>query len=74
MTASRITESMRNTTRYAGNLRMRKIVYQGTISPDEVWYVRVKSVLENTNLSFLWDYMEWVPKWVYSGPEPEDIW
>ena len=69
-----ITESMRNTTRYAGNLRMRKIVYQGTISPDEVWYMRVKSVLENTNLSFLWDYMEWVPKWVYSGPEPEDIW
>lgn len=69
-----ITESMRNTTRYAGNLRMRKIVYQGTISPDDVWYIRVKSVLENTNLSFLWDYLEWAPKWVYSGAEPEDIW
>ena len=69
-----ITESMRNSTRYASYLRMRKIVYQGTISPNDVWYVRVKSVLENTNLSFLWDYMEWVPKWVYSGPEPEDIW
>lgn len=69
-----ITESMRNTTRYAGNLRIRKIVYQGTLSPDDVWYIRVKSVLENTNLSFLWDYIEYAPKWVYSSPEPEDIW
>lgn len=69
-----VTESMRNTTRYAGNLRLRKIVYQGTLSPDDVWYIRVKSVMENTNLSFLWDYLEYAPKWVYSGADPEDVW
>ena len=69
-----VTESMRNTTRYAGNLRLRKIIYQGTLSPDDVWYIRVKSVMENTGLSFLWDYLEYAPKWVYSSPEPEDIW
>lgn len=69
-----VTESMRNTTRYAGNLRLRKIVYQGTLSPDDVWYIRVKSVMENTDLSFLWDYIEYAPKWIYSSPEPEDIW
>lgn len=69
-----ITESMRNSTRYASFLRIRKIVYQGTLSPDDVWYIRVKSVLENTNLSFLWDYLEYAPKWVYSSAEPEDIW
>lgn len=69
-----ITESMRNTTTYANNLRLRKIVYQGTFDPDEVWYIRIKSVMENTNLAFLLDYLEYAPKWVYSGPEAEDIW
>lgn len=69
-----ITESMRNTTTYANNLRLRKIVYQGTFDPDEVWYIRIKSVMENTNLAFLLDYLEFAPKWVYSGPEAEDIW
>lgn len=69
-----ITESMRNTTSYANNLRLRKIVYTGTFEPDEVWYVRVKSVMENTSLSFLLDYLEFAPKWVYSGSEAEDIW
>ena len=69
-----ITESMRNTKTYANNLRLRRIVYTGTFDPDEVWYIRVKSVLENTNLAFLLDYLEFVPKWVYSGTEAEDIW
>ncbi len=69
-----ITESMRNTTTYANNLRLRKIVTQTTFRPDEVWYLRVKSVLENTDLAFLLDYIEFAPKWVYSGPEAEDIW
>lgn len=69
-----ITESMRNTTTYANNLRLRKIVTQTTFRPNEVWYLRVKSVLENTDLAFLLDYLEFAPKWVYSGPEGEDIW
>ncbi len=36
--------------------------------------MRVKSVREGTNLSFLLDYLEYAPKWVYSGAEQEDIW
>lgn len=69
-----ITESMRCTKTYAGFERIRRIVTQGTFGPDEVWYIRVKSVLESTATMFLWDYIEWVPKWVYAGSEPEDIW
>jgi len=69
-----ITESMRNTTTYASNLRLRKIITQQTFKPDQVYYVRIKSVMENTNLSFLLDYLEFAPKWVYSGTEAEDIW
>ncbi len=69
-----VVESMRNTTSYQDFLRFRKIVYQGTFKPDEVWYIRVKSVMENTGLSFLLDYLEFAPKWVYSGSEAEDIW
>jgi uncharacterized surface protein with fasciclin (FAS1) repeats len=69
-----ITESMRCTKTYAGYERIRRIVTQGTFGPDEVWYIRIKSVLESTATMFLWDYMEWVPKWVYAGTEMEDIW
>ncbi|MBO4593156.1 MAG: fasciclin domain-containing protein [Bacteroidaceae bacterium] len=70
-----VSNSLRNCKNvYEQNLRMRRIVTQGTFGPDEVWYLRVKSVLESTATMFLWDYMEWAPKWVYSGTEPEDIW
>ena len=70
-----VNNDMRNCkNRYEDNLRMRRIVMQGTFGPDEVWYLRVKSVLESTATMFLWDYMEWAPKWIYSGTEPEDIW
>ena len=36
--------------------------------------MRIKSVLESTANGMDLDYIEVVPKWVYNGPEGEDIW
>ena len=69
-----VTESMRNSETYRANLRVRKIVWTGTIRPDEVMYMRIKSVLTNPFACFLLDYMEWVPKSVFNGVEEEDQW
>ena len=69
-----VTEPMRNSTTYAGYLRLRKIIWTGNVKPSDVLYVRVKSVLENANACFLLDLMEWCPKSVYNGPEGEDKW
>ena len=69
-----VIESMRNTTTYAANLRMRKIIYTGNIYPQQKYYVRIKSLLTNPQACFLLDYIEWVPKHVYNGPTPEDKW
>lgn len=69
-----VIESMRNTTTYAANLRMRKIIYTGNIYPQQKYYVRIKSLLTNPQACFLLDYIEWVPKHIYNGPTPEDKW
>lgn len=69
-----VTESMRNSTTYRANLRVRKIVWTGTVKPSETMYLRVKSVLTNPLACFLLEYMEWVPKNVYNGVEEEDQW
>ncbi len=69
-----VTESMRRTTRYKVQQRLRKIIYTGTLKPTDVLYIRVKSVLENTATNFLLDIVEYAPKHIYNGSEPEDIW
>ncbi len=69
-----VTESMRNSTTYRANLRVRKIVWTGNMKPGETMYLRIKSVLTNPFACFLLDYMEWVPKNVYNGVEEEDQW
>ena len=69
-----VTESMRNSTTYRANLRVRKIVWTGNMKPEETMYLRVKSVLPNPFACFLLDYMEWVPKNVFNGVEEEDQW
>ena len=69
-----VTESLRNTTSYQNYLRLRKIIYTGTLKPGEVYYLRIKSVLENTKTQFVMDWMEYAPKNVYNGIEPEDKW
>ena len=69
-----VTEDCRNTTTYRINVRLRKIVWTGTVKPSDVLYIRMKSLLENTNACFLLDLVEWCPKHVYNGAIPEDKW
>jgi uncharacterized surface protein with fasciclin (FAS1) repeats len=69
-----VTESLRNTTSYQSYLRLRKIIYTGTLKPTETYYLRIKSVLENTKTQFVMDWMEYAPKNVYNGVTPEDKW
>lgn len=69
-----VTESLRNTTSYQAYLRLRKIIYTGTLKPTETYYLRIKSVLENTQTQFVMDWMEYAPKNVYNGVIPEDKW
>ncbi len=69
-----VTESLRNTTSYSSYLRLRKIIYTGTLKPGETYYLRIKSVLENTKTQFVMDWVEFAPKNVYSGVTPEDKW
>lgn len=55
-------------------IRLRKIIWSGNMKPDETYYVRIKSVLDNTRTCCMLDYFELVPKNVYNGPEGEDPW
>ena len=69
-----VTEDCRNTTSYRANVRLRKIVWTGNVKPTDVLYIRMKSLLENTNACFLLDLIEWCPKQVYNSAEGEDKW
>lgn len=53
---------------------LRKIIYTGTLEAGKTYYIRYKSVLEGTTYEFFYDYLEIVPKTVYAGDKPEDIW
>lgn len=70
-----VTESLRNTESYRSYLRLRKIIYTGTLSPGKTYYLRCKSVLENTKTQFVMDWLEYAPKNVYANDlNPEDKW
>ena len=53
---------------------LRKIIYTGQLDADKTYYIRFKSVLSGTSYEFFYDYLELVPKVVYSGDEAEDKW
>lgn len=55
-------------------IRLRKILWNGTMKPDETYYIRIKSVLTNTRTCCMLDYFEMVPKNVYGGETVEDPW
>ena len=55
-------------------IRLRKILWSGVMSPDKTYYVRIKSVLENTRTCCMLDYFEFCPKSIYNSAEPEDPW
>jgi len=53
----------------------RRIMVSKDLDPDETYYIRFKSVLDDEELQFFMDYFEFVAKDVYDNPvEPEDIW
>ena len=53
---------------------LRKIIYTGQLEAGKTYYIRFKSVLDNSNGEFFYDYLEFVPKSIYGGDEPEDVW
>ena len=55
-------------------IRLRKILWSGNMKPNETYYVRIKSVLDNTRTCCMLDYFEMVPKSVYNGESGEDPW
>lgn len=54
---------------------VRRIVTRATLDPDKTYYLKIKSVLDNTTSEFYMDHIEYCPKEIYDNPEtPEDIW
>ena len=69
---STVTASLRSAS--GDYIRLRKILWSGTMKPDEEYFVRIKSVLNNTRTCCMLDYFEIVPRSVYAGEEVEDPW
>ena len=68
-----------SSTATSGNFRnnervFRRIAYTGNFDPQKTYYLRMKSVLENTSTQLFIDYFEFCPKSVYNGVEEEDGW
>ena len=55
-------------------IRLRKILWSGLMEADKTYYIRIKSVLNNTRTCCMLDYFEMVPKSVYAGEKGEDPW
>lgn len=54
---------------------LRHILVRQTLDPDKTYYLRLKSVLDNSRTEMYMDYLEWCAKEIYDNPiEPEDIW
>jgi hypothetical protein len=53
---------------------LRRIIYTGQLEAGETYYIRFKSVLDNKNSEFFFDYLEFVPKSIYNGDVAEDKW
>jgi hypothetical protein len=54
---------------------LRRIMLRQTMDPNETYYVKFKTVLDNPTHYFYMDYLEYCAKEVYDNPaEPEDIW
>ena len=53
---------------------LRRVIFTGDLRAGQTYYVRFKSVLDDTNTQFFFDYLEFVPKIIYNGPIAEDKW
>ncbi|MBQ7180013.1 MAG: hypothetical protein IJR87_01825 [Bacteroidaceae bacterium] len=53
----------------------RRIIIRQTMDPDETYYIRFKTVMDDPTRYLYIDYLEYCAKEVYDNPEaPEDIW
>lgn len=63
------------TTARASELNLRRIIIRQTMDPDEVYYIRFKTVMDDPTRYLYMDYLEYCAKEIYDNPEtPEDIW
>ena len=59
----------------ASNICVRRIIIRQTMDPDETYYIKFKTVMDDPTRYFYMDYMEYCAKEVYDNPaEQEDIW
>lgn len=73
--ASYIVNSPRKGPARDNSRAVRKIIVTRMMDPDQVYYLKFKSVLDNEKLQFYMDYIEYCPKEIYDNPQtPEDIW
>lgn len=57
------------------NICIRRILFRQTMDPDETYYIRFKTVMDDRTRFLYMDYLEYCAKEVYDNPEsPEDIW
>ncbi len=67
-----------NTTTYSARTNemcIRRVLVRQTMDPDETYYIRYKTVVDDPYTYLYMDYFEYVAKEVYDNPEePEDIW
>ena len=57
------------------NICIRRILLRETMDPEETYYIRFKTVMDDPTRYFYMDYLEYAAKEVYDNPvEPEDIW
>ena len=53
----------------------RRILTRQTLDPNQTYYLRFKSILDQNTNEFYLDYIELCPKEIYDNPEtPEDTW
>lgn len=53
---------------------LRRILTSEYMYPNKTYYLRFKSAIESDVTQLMLDYFEFVPKKVYNGEIPEDIW
>ena len=55
--------------------KIRRIILREYMEKDKTYYIQFKSVLDDINTQFFFDYIEFCPKEIYDNPTiPEDIW
>jgi uncharacterized surface protein with fasciclin (FAS1) repeats len=60
---------------YNDRENIRHIFVRQTLDPNETYYIKLKSVLEEERKEFYMDFIEYCAKEIYDNPEkPEDIW